>query len=164
MVTLNTRAAHAKSNTPALVTAAASLGPEATFMPVKINESSRPDRGTREVPTCKHDGVWYIERAGERGRENLPRRGHSFFSISGAYTRVFIRCQSECTSAQEELQPGPVAGEPVNPVLVPSLAHHDVRRQMSSRPQLPRQRLPSRLHHPFHLGQHSAAFLRYPVV
>jgi hypothetical protein len=86
MVTLNTRAAHAKSDTPALVTAAASLGPEATFMPAEINEFSRPDWCTRKVRTCKHDGVWYIERAGERGRENLLRRGHSFFSTEEAYT------------------------------------------------------------------------------
>jgi len=90
VVTLNTRAAHAKSNTPALVTAAASLGPEATFMPVEINGFSRPDRCTRKVPTCKHDGVWYIERAGERGRENLLRRGHCFFSIEGGtYVSIY---------------------------------------------------------------------------
>ena len=42
--------------------------------------------------------------------------------------------------------------------------NHNVCRQMSSRPQLAKQQLPRRPHHPFHLGQDLTAFLRQLVV
>ena len=57
--------------TPALVTAAASFGPAATFMPERKPVSQRDER-TRETDcfTCQHDGVIYPEELGERGCEN----------------------------------------------------------------------------------------------
>ena len=54
---------------PALVTAAASLGPEATFMP--IDYTIRVRINNIKEPTCKHDGVIYVKQAGKRSGEDL---------------------------------------------------------------------------------------------
>lgn len=61
---------------PALVTAAASSGPAATFIPVIHNEYGKPlrqhPRGARDYKqrrTCEEDGVLDAEEFGERCRD-----------------------------------------------------------------------------------------------
>lgn len=63
-------------DSPAFVTAAASLGPAATFMPVERFNEDEINFKLGRVHTCEHDGVIYAKEGGERGREDGLGRGH----------------------------------------------------------------------------------------
>ena len=71
---------------PALVTAAASFGPAATFMPVSerqylplpLKECSR-EKDRCVSLTCEHDGVLDAEELRQRSLEDLGRRRHFVF-------------------------------------------------------------------------------------